>query len=185
MYLPIDTYLNDVFTLVILDMIFCLQNHFFPRLFLNTITVHKLKPIGGAFSGLFPQTPGQWHPMFKSSWGSLTLIPAASRLSKERNVCYGFVKRLHASMAEKVLIVGLILLLLAKILSHDTQAALSILSYHYRGMSIKSLCYGVMCTVHYKLAPSVEAFCMFQVLLMFDFCFVCPNFIFQVLKHFI
>jgi len=35
-------------------------------------------------------------------------------------------------------------------MSHDTQAVLSIQPYHYRGMSIKSLCYGIVWTVYYK-----------------------------------
>lgn len=61
-----------------------------------------------------------------------------------------FVKDYIKSVAGKVLIFGLILLLLTEKMSHDTQAVLSIQPYHYGGMSIKSLCYGIVWTVYYK-----------------------------------
>lgn len=86
----------------------------------------------------------------QSKYCSISLLPAASNLSKEMSIKNFVKKSLFQSIAGAVHITGLILLTSTREMSRDTQAALSLPSYNLQGMSINSLWYGTVYVLYCK-----------------------------------
>ena len=82
----------------------------------------------------------------QSKYCSISLLLAASNLPKEMSIMILF-KSLFQTIAGEVLVLGLILLPSTREMSRNTQAKLSLPSYHLQGMSINTLVWHCVCSL--------------------------------------
>lgn len=82
----------------------------------------------------------------QSKYRSISLLPAASNLPKEMSIMILF-KSLFQTIAGEVLVLGLLLLPSTREMSRNTQAELSLPSYHLQGMSINTLVWHCVCSL--------------------------------------